>query len=82
MVFRQIFFNLRSSRENIMPSKNKVLDSWHQKKNSNTKLTGGLTLSPIIIVELENSELPSRELTYPTLGKGKSSSKVPWDWIC
>ena len=23
--------------------------------------------------------LPSRELTYPTWGKGKSSSKVPWD---
>jgi len=22
--------------------------------------------------------LPSRELTYPTWGKGKSSSKVPW----
>ena len=22
--------------------------------------------------------LPSTELTYPTLGKGKSSSKVPW----
>ena len=26
--------------------------------------------------------LPSRELTYPTLGKGKSSSNVPWDGIC
>ena len=23
--------------------------------------------------------LPSRELTYPNLGKGKSSSRVPWD---
>ena len=23
--------------------------------------------------------LPSRELTYPTFGKGKSSSKVPWE---
>ena len=26
--------------------------------------------------------VPSRELTYPTLGKGKSSSEVPWDRIC
>jgi len=26
--------------------------------------------------------LPSRELTYPTLGKGKSSSKVNFDGIC
>ena len=26
--------------------------------------------------------LPSRELTYPTLGKGKSSSKVTFDGIC
>jgi len=26
--------------------------------------------------------LPSRELTYPTLGKGKSSSKVIFDGIC
>ena len=24
----------------------------------------------------------SRELTYPTWGKGNSSSKVPWDGIC
>ena len=26
-------------------------------------------------------KLPSRELTYPTLGKGKPSSKVLWDGI-
>jgi len=26
--------------------------------------------------------LPSRELTYPTLGKGKSSSKCHFWWIC
>ena len=26
--------------------------------------------------------LPSWELTYPTLGKGKPSPKVPWDGIC
>jgi len=26
--------------------------------------------------------MPSRELTYPTLGKGKSSSKVTFDGIC
>ena len=25
---------------------------------------------------------PPRELTYPTWGKGKSSSKVPWYGIC
>ena len=25
------------------------------------------------------SSVPSRELTYPTWGKGKSSSKVPWE---
>ncbi len=25
---------------------------------------------------------PSRELTYPTLRKGNSSSKVPWEGIC
>ena len=24
----------------------------------------------------------SRELTYPTLGKGKSSSNMPWVGIC
>ena len=32
-------------------------------------------LSFFIILQ---EELPSRELTYPTLGKGKSSSKLPW----
>ena len=26
--------------------------------------------------------IPSGELTYPTLGKGKSSSKVPYEGIC
>jgi len=26
--------------------------------------------------------IPSRELTYPTWGKGKSSSKVIFDGIC
>ena len=26
-------------------------------------------------------QIPSREFTYPTWGKGKSSSKVPWDRI-
>jgi len=30
----------------------------------------------------EKEEIPSRELTYPTLGKGKSSSKVTFDGIC
>ena len=25
------------------------------------------------------NNIPSRKLTYPTLGKGKSSSKMPWD---
>jgi len=30
-----------------------------------------------------NSEMAySRELTYPTLGKGNSSSKLPWKGIC
>ena len=28
------------------------------------------------------TNIPSRELTYPTLGKGKSSSKVNFDGIC
>jgi len=33
--------------------------------------------------EYQNEEiLPSRELTYPTWGKGKSSSKVIFDGIC
>ena len=27
-------------------------------------------------------KLPSRQLRYPTFGKGKSSSKVPWKGIC
>ena len=27
-------------------------------------------------------KVPYRELTYPTWGKGKSSSKVPWWGIC
>ena len=30
----------------------------------------------------EQLVIPSRELTYPTCGKGKSSSKVPWWGIC
>ena len=29
-----------------------------------------------------SSRIPSRELTYPTLGKGKSSSNMPWVGIC
>ena len=29
-----------------------------------------------------SQKLPSRELTYPTLGKGTSSSKGPWEGIC
>ena len=33
-------------------------------------------------VKLMGFKLPSRELTYPTLGKGKSSSKVIFDGIC
>ena len=28
------------------------------------------------------AELPSRELTYPTLGNGNSPSKLPWKGIC
>jgi len=27
------------------------------------------------------THLPSRKLRYPTLGKGKSSSKGPWDML-
>jgi len=30
----------------------------------------------------EKKGIPSRELTCPTLGKGKSSSKVIFDGIC
>ena len=32
--------------------------------------------------ERRKKKIPSRELTYPTFGKGKSSSKVPWEGIC
>lgn len=28
-----------------------------------------------------NSIVPSEEITYPTFGRGQSSSKVPWEWI-
>jgi len=35
-------------------------------------------LSIFDISEAFESGVPSRELTYPTWGKGKSSSKVPW----
>ncbi len=33
---------------------------------------------PQRIQSLLAKNYPERELTYPTLGKGKSSSKVPW----
>ena len=32
--------------------------------------------------KLQIEYLPSRELTYPTLGKGKSSSNMMFDGIC
>ncbi len=32
-------------------------------------------------LHLPRHQLPSREPTYPTLGKGTSSSKVPWEGI-
>ncbi len=36
------------------------------------------------MVALGSREIPMtpRELTYPSLGKGKAFSKVPWDGIC
>ena len=33
-------------------------------------------------VRKNSTNLLSRKLTYPTLGKGKSSSKLPWEGIC
>ena len=49
---------------------------------SNHPFSGGM----LVIVSFQGGYIPSRELTYPTLGKGKSSSKchflgdmlVPW----
>ena len=38
-----------------------------------------MRMRKIIQNELRMHHVPSRELTYPTWGKGKSSSKVPWD---
>ena len=35
-----------------------------------------------VVVKSGLGNIPSRELTYPTLGKGKSSSKVTFDGIC
>ena len=40
----------------------------------------GASSSPIFGVNMKN--IPSRELTYPTLGKGKSSSKCHFGGIC
>lgn len=30
----------------------------------------------------QEEQSPSRKLTYPILGEGKSFSKVPWSGIC
>ena len=35
-------------------------------------------LCPLQKIDMIISDYPSRELTYPTLGKGESSSKVPF----
>jgi len=51
-----------------MPTKTRGLaqELWISKKN------------PFTIGSTMNGEIPSRKPTYPTTGKGKSSSKVPW----
>ena len=43
------------------------------------KVFGALLFSEKVSGKIQGA-LPSRELTYPTWGKGKSSSKVPLEW--
>jgi len=42
----------------------------------------GLRESYVANIETFKKVIPSRELTYPTLGKGKSSSKCHFWGIC
>ena len=35
-----------------------------------------------VVVITRRDDIPSRQLTYPTFGKGNSSSKLPWKGIC
>ena len=46
------------------------------------KVTSIWVIKRVTWKKLEKGSLPSRKLTYPTFGKGKSSSKVPWEGIC
>ena len=50
------------------------------KNTKNQNISGKLYIK---ISKIGEKELvPSRELTYPTLGRGKSSSNIPWVGIC
>ena len=51
------------------PLANLLLSSWDILEGSCDGFCSLLNLKP---------EEPSSELAYPTLGKGKTSSKVPW----
>ena len=52
--------------------------SWNEKKNTAKIPKSGESWC----VQKSLCIYPPRELTYPTWGKGKSSSKVPWYGIC
>ena len=71
--------------------KNYPTNHWLQRgwitlemSTSSSKPQTSITNLPLADEEIKNlhNKIPSRELTYPTTGKGKSSSKLPFNAIC
>ena len=65
------YINKQLAREKHRPNYGPYGPSNFKSQQSQGK--NSLTTPPEVV-----GKLPARELTYPTLGKGKSSSKGPW----
>ena len=62
--------------------KSKCHPSGHDYILSKNPNDGEKEIEIIILSEFFLLAIPSTELTYPTLGKGNSSLKLPWEGIC
>ena len=66
-------------RPDLPPRRCPVRQNW---RRSASDMAGSL-LDTTRLCWRKIADIPSRQLTYPTLGKGKSSSKSPWGgYVC
>ncbi len=88
-------YNLRSGSSDLTPKKIPKFNDrsprekwWDRKTMGFSALKLPWWLNHLLnrmtngYIKLLITELPSWELTFPTFGKGKSSSNVPWGGIC